>query len=89
MSFAPLYNEFKDNIVKGQFREKVFGKVFQFGDTELSPFEGFTQLICVADYSYRYCNIKKTVAYIVVDEDDYGNPIVQKWNIKSHTLYGA
>lgn len=87
MAFAPLYNEFKGNIVKGQFREKVFGKLFEFGDTELSPFEGFNQLVCVADHSYRYCNIKKTVAYIVVDEDDNGNPVVQKWNINSLKLY--
>lgn len=32
---------------------------------------------------YRYAKIPKTtVAYIVIDEDDNGDPIIQRWAIK-------
>ena len=36
---------------------------------------------------YRYALIKKTVAYIVVDEDDAGLPVIEKWDIKQHYKY--
>jgi hypothetical protein len=29
----------------------------------------------------------KTVAYIVVDENDYGEAVVEKWDIKKHRMY--
>ncbi len=35
----------------------------------------------------RYARILKTVAYICVDEDKYGNPVVEKWGITSHRQY--
>jgi hypothetical protein len=31
--------------------------------------------------------VKKTVAYIVVDEDEFGLPVIEKWNIKRHRNY--
>ena len=39
------------------------------------------------DSGYRYAIVKKTVAYIAVDEDDNGKPIFEKWNIKSNREY--
>jgi len=36
---------------------------------------------------YRYALVKKTVAYVCVDEDDYGQPVVEKWHIKRHREY--
>jgi hypothetical protein len=33
---------------------------------------------------FRYARVLKTVAYIAVDEDAYGQPIVEKWDIYSH-----
>jgi len=38
---------------------------------------------------YRYALIKKTVAYIVVDEDDAGLPVIEKWDIKQHKTWGG
>jgi hypothetical protein len=38
------------------------------------------------DSGYRYGKVLKTVAYIVVDEDDNG-PIVMKWNVKEFREY--
>jgi hypothetical protein len=35
----------------------------------------------------RYARILKTVAYIAVDEDAYGMPVVEKWYITSHKKY--
>jgi hypothetical protein len=39
------------------------------------------------DCGYRLGNVLKTVAYLIVDEDEFGEPIVEKWNIKGHTEY--
>jgi hypothetical protein len=39
------------------------------------------------EQGWRHALVKATVAYIVVDEDEFGQPVVQKWKIKNHTLY--
>jgi|TARA_R110000764_G_scaffold466_1_gene1816 hypothetical protein len=36
---------------------------------------------------FRYAKVLKTVAYIAVDEDAYGRPVVEKWFIKQHREY--
>ena len=33
---------------------------------------------------YRYGTVKRTVAYVVVDEDEYGLPVVEKWYLKKN-----
>jgi len=35
----------------------------------------------------RYGKVLKTVAYIAIDEDEYGNPVVEKWDIKKYRKY--
>ena len=35
---------------------------------------------------WRYANVKKTVTYIVTDEDENG-PVVEKWNLKKNREY--
>jgi hypothetical protein len=42
----------------------------------------------VNDSGWRYALVKKTVAYIVVDEDDTGRAVIEKWQIKGHRVYG-
>jgi hypothetical protein len=37
---------------------------------------------------YRYGLVKKTVVYIVVDEDDCGL-VEEKWHLKKNTEYAA
>lgn len=32
-------------------------------------------------------NEEKTVAYIVIDKDDAGLPVIEKWDIKQHYKY--
>lgn len=41
----------------------------------------------VNDSGWRYALVKKTVAYIVVDEDDTGRAVIEKWRIKNHHVY--
>lgn len=36
---------------------------------------------------YRYGTVKKTVAYIVADEDEYGLPVIEKWYLKKNMEY--
>ena len=33
---------------------------------------------------FRYARITATRAYIAVDEDAYGNPVIETWTIYSH-----
>ena len=48
------------------------------------PHRVWVQTSPINDQGWRYANVKKTVAYIVVDEDEYGQPVIEKWAIKNH-----
>ncbi len=51
----------------------------------VSPWE-FPHVLHTLD-GVRYARILKTVAYIAVDEDEYGLPVVEKWYITSHRKF--
>lgn len=90
MAYAPtstLFAPAGDGSILGQFVEKDHGRTFEFSTADSTPFEGFGELVWLADEQSRYARILKTVAYVVVDEDVNGAPVVEKWNIKRHTLY--
>lgn len=73
----------------GVFTEREVGNYFEYSlnDDPNTPFnEDFPHKIWVGD-GYRYGNVKKTVAVICVDEDAYGYPVTQKWQIKQHREY--
>ena len=72
----------------GQFTEKEVGNYFEYSvnDDDLRLCEDFPHKIWVAD-GYRYGNVKKTVAIICVDEDEYGMPVTEKWYLKKNTKY--
>jgi hypothetical protein len=36
---------------------------------------------------YRFAHVKKTVAVVVVDEDEFGLPVTEKWYVKNHNQY--
>jgi hypothetical protein len=46
-----------------------------------------TNVIDGRGIGFRYAKVLKTVAWIVVDEDDGGEPIYEKWEIKQHRHY--
>lgn len=76
----------QDRVV-GSFVEKEYGKTFEY---KLNPETGtiFNFLIYVGPggAETRAAMIKKTVAYVVVDEGIYGATL-EKWNIKKHVRY--
>ena len=88
------YTHTKDPI--GVFVEKDTGNYFEFSINEdhMAADEngGFTHKVWVGDTigsPYRYAVVMKTVAYIAVDEDDEGLPVVEKWYLKSCKEYAV
>lgn len=81
-------------LIAGCFREVEHSKAFEYAIRKktdkhawLSSDE-FPHVIFVGPESVmRYARVLKTVAYIVVDEDENGEPVVEKWHIKSHQKY--
>jgi len=79
------------NIAIGEFKELEHGQYFEYrisqgnaplqGDYGLR--HGLPHEIAMCDGSVRFANVKKTVAYICVDENEQGLPVIVKWNIKS------
>lgn len=84
--FAPLQIQ-----PAGSFTESSFKNHFEFdtnSDREDYPFRVWvTSPVKGIDSGWRYAKILKTVAYIVVDEDDSGD-VVEKWAINSLRFYG-
>lgn len=99
MAFADssVYFNTGDSSILGSFREKTKGEIFEFSkNLNDNPFVDSTEyphLVWVTspssfDGGYRYANVKKTVIYIVVDENNQG-PVIEKWDIKQKRLYEA
>ena len=90
MALAPM----SVDVVLGEFTEKEFGNYFHYSVNEKynsgKTFGGrFPHLVWVGGLGqqYRYAEVKKTVAYVVVDEDEYGSPVIEKWLIKKNIAY--
>jgi len=92
MSFAPssVYPITKG----GRFYEKSSDSLFEYtSDSENPEFPdriwvaGAENILPGLESGWRYGLVKKTVAYLVVDEDEYGKPVVEKWFIKNHKTY--
>ena len=88
------YTYTKDPI--GAFVEKDAGNTFEYSlnDDPISMCEDFPHKVWVGGEGvcgmrgYRYAIVKKTVAYVCVDEDEFGLPVLEKWYIKNHRQYG-
>lgn len=67
----------------GEFQEKDHGKFFTYRLTkdQWALSKGFTHEVDVLD-GIRYAVVKKTVAKVLLDEDQ-----VESWNIKNHNIY--
>ena len=83
---------YEDNNACGSFKNTQYGTHFEYRVSKgLAPTQGdwgikngFKHEIAVCDGSVRFANVKKTVAYVLVDEDDNGDLVIEKWAIK-HT----
>jgi hypothetical protein len=103
MAFADQNTYFGvgDGSILGRFNERDTGNLFEFSK---NPAHGvfanpqgtdeFPHLVWVSDnpvngWPYRYARVLKTRAHVVVDEDEFGNPVVETWHFKqnSHNLY--
>lgn len=78
----------------GSFRHGETGVHFEYAerrhpDVTFAP--DYQQMIYVADVegraNTRLAKVHKTVAYIVVDEDAAGQPVVERWPLKGHRIY--
>jgi len=85
----------KVSVQLGCFTEKEYGKHFEYSvnDEFFNVFgdQHYPHKVWVGDVvgqGWRYAMVKKTVAYVVVDEDENG-PVVEKWNLKKNTKYLA
>lgn len=90
---AILFDNPHNFKILGSFQEKEVGNHFSYAENpekDSGGFgSGFDHIVFVNDsfgHGYRYANVKKTVAYVSVDEDEYGQPVVEKWNIKQNTF---
>jgi hypothetical protein len=84
------YTHTQDPI--GCFTEKEVGNYFEYSvnDDSMVFCEDFPHKIWVGDQigsPYRYGLVKKTVAYICTDEDEFGLPVVEKWQLKKNVEY--
>jgi hypothetical protein len=84
------YTYTKDPI--GVFVEKDTGNYFEYSVNDDGLMLQYPHKIWVGGEGvcgmsgYRYGLVKKTVVYIVVDEDDCGL-VEEKWHIKGHKEY--
>ena len=87
MAFAPIT---ASRTLTGNFTEPTYGKCFEYDSLSDSlehphrvwvttPWTGI-------DSGWRYAKVLKTVAHIVIDEDENGL-VIEKWQIKRHSVY--
>jgi len=87
------YTYTKDPV--GVFVEKDTGNYFEYSNNEepMNIMEDFPHKVWVGGggvcgmSGFRYAHVKKTVAYIAVDEDEYGLPVIEKWHLKNNRRY--
>ena len=98
MSFGP---RFDNEIYLGMFTEKECGNYFEYsmandfvlhpdlktGRNTEYPHKVWVTTPWKHDCGYRRALVKKTVAYVVVDEADDGSAVIERWNIKDHNEY--
>lgn len=103
MAFAPHANNTRhighDPLVLGSFREADSNNHFEFGCRHSAPaddfcsygwadMQDFPHVIFTTD-GRRYARVLKTVAHVIVDENEFGQPVVEKWNLRGHRDYAV
>ena len=98
-----MYYTYTKNPI-GCFTEKEYGQYFEYSDNTFEnggteydegmchPWN-YPHMVWVARHNmeggWRHAIVKKTVAHVVVDEDDYGQPVVEIWMLKKNNVYIA
>lgn len=98
MAHAPHTNDDFANgadvpLILGGFREAEIGHWFDYA---VRPDDGVDFAPDAPHVIYvggqigdrtRYARVLKTVAYVVTDEDEAGQPVWQKWQLRDHRNY--
>lgn len=90
MALAPI-----NKPHSGRFNEVEFGKRFDFYKLETPMVDCGGNVFEYLFYAgpegneIRYCNLKKTRAYVATDIDSNGNFIVETWKIKNKVEWGT
>ena len=101
MAYAPSKTYFgQDGTILGCFTEKDHSNLFEFSvnddNCDWAPanfVENYPHKVWVTtpregiDSGYRYARVKKTVAYILIDEAADDSPILERWFIKDFNQY--
>ncbi len=79
-------------LIFGSFVEKDHGMTFEYAERR-HPDDSFApempHIIYVGcNQEVRLAKVLKTVAYVVVDENENG-PVIEKWNIRNHREYNT
>jgi hypothetical protein len=78
---AYFSNDIDYRTVAGQF-ENEFAR-FEYRANTCTDINDFPHEVAMSDGSFRFAKVLKTVVYVVIDEDEYGLPVVEKWDIKT------
>ena len=78
-------------LILGQFRESDHGQFFEYAARP----EGFggdfapeaQHIVYIGGGSFRFARVLKTVAYVVVDEEENETSVEERWSIKHHNQY--
>lgn len=93
MAYAPYINRDAGDrpLIKGAFTEVDCGNRFEFAERTPAERASFApeagHFIFVGENATRAARVLRTVAYIAVDEDEKGNAIYEKWQIKKRVDY--
>lgn len=77
---------FEERDTGNHFEYSVNDDAGDFVDREQFPHKVWVGGL-INDAGYRYARVLKTRAYICVDEDEYGRPVVEKWYFKDNWSY--
>ena len=98
MAFAPYINEYRNpetrGRIVGQFTHRETGATFEYAE-RLNPHpheprsESFPYTVFVGPLQEtRFARVHKTVAHVVIDEDETGW-VTEKWPLKKHRIYAG
>ena len=95
MSHAPTSTYFQphgDGTIQGCFTHKDHGTFFEFstatpGESDWAGAEYTSKVWVRGGDSWLLAKVLKTVAYVVVDENAAGKPIIERWATKKFLRY--
>lgn len=83
----------KHPVVLGGFNNAETGAFSEYAENtiDITQFGWDADLphIIYVQGGFRYARVLKTVVYVSVDEDEFGQPVIEKWYIKSHRQYST